>query len=415
MPNGSILRNRNFLLIWNVGTLSTIGEMAEMLVMGWIVLQITGSPVQVALVGVSKTSTMFGFALVAGAMGDRWNRRYIMIGAQLLNITIVLVLLIVLGTGEIQPWHIFVAAAARGVAQRFDNASRRALMFQIAGTKRLVRALSLDVVGFSISRIVGPLAVGALLQINGDPTSTFVMLAVVYTLALISAVYIQDNFDSINTSVLPVIQSVFQAIKYSYKSTPIMGVLAITIVINAVFQYHLFIPVIAQDYLKVGPALMGLLAAGDGMGVILGAMVLSLLGNRLINYGQVFLIGSLGAAMFLVAFAFSPWYALSFALLVLVGVSMACFATFQSGIMLTAASPALHSRVLGIQGLAAGIGQMGSIEIGMLASVLGIHLAIALNSGVGFILIALIGFLTPALLRPIKESSKEHSDTDRRP
>ena len=51
VPSGSILRNRNFLLIWNVGTLSTIGEMAEMLVMGWLVLQITGSPMQVAIVG----------------------------------------------------------------------------------------------------------------------------------------------------------------------------------------------------------------------------------------------------------------------------------------------------------------------------------------------------------------------------
>ena len=407
VPSGSILRNRNFLLIWNVGTLSTIGEMAEMLVMGWLVLQITGSPMQVAIVGASKTSTMFGFALVAGAMGDRWNRRYIMIGAQLLNITIVLALLIVLGTGEIQPWHIFVAAAVRGVSQRFDNASRRALMFQIAGAKRLVRALSLDVVGFSTSRIIGPLAVGALLQINGDPSSSFVLLIGVYFLALISAVYIQDNIDSINTAVLPVIESVFQGIKYSYRSTSIMGVLLTTIVVNAVFQYHLFIPVIAQDYLKVGPALMGLLAAGDGMGVILGAMTLSLLGNKLTNYGKVFLTGSLGAAIFLVAFAFSPWYALSFGLLILVGISMACFATFQSGIMLTAANPSFHSRVLGIQGLAAGVGQMGSIEIGLLASALGIHLAIAINSGIGFILIALIGISTPALWRPIKGFSNE--------
>ena len=152
---------------------------------------------------------------------------------------------------------------------------------------------------------------------------------------------------------------------------------------------------------------MGLLAAGDGMGVILGAMTLSLLGNKLTNYGKVFLTGSLGAAIFLVAFAFSPWYALSFGLLILVGISMACFATFQSGIMLTAANPSFHSRVLGIQGLAAGVGQMGSIEIGLLASALGIHLAIAINSGIGFILIALIGISTPALWRPIKGFSNE--------
>ena len=117
-----VLKNRNFRLLWSAGAISTTVEMAEVLTLGWLVLQLTGSPWQVALVGVCRTA----ISLISGAIGDRWDRRRIMLGAETVNTLVVSVVLVVLLTDSLEPWHLLVAAAIRGGARCFDHTCRRA-------------------------------------------------------------------------------------------------------------------------------------------------------------------------------------------------------------------------------------------------------------------------------------------------
>ncbi|MCZ6534869.1 MAG: MFS transporter [Dehalococcoidia bacterium] len=410
-PLLTVLKNRNFRLLWYNGAISNTGELSELLVMGWLVLQLTGSPWQVALVGLSRTVSLFAFTLIAGAMGDQKDRRHIILASNATNIMVAAAVLLVLTMGDVQPWHLFLAAAVRGATRSFENTSRRALVFHIVGPASLVQAISLEHIGMSTGRILGPIAIGTLLQVTGTAVSSYSLLTGLYSIAFISVVLLKVAPTLSSLPRRPVLRSVGEGLKYAYSTPSIAGVLTASVVMNAMFQYHLFIPVVAQEHLGVGPGLMGLLAAADGMGFVFGALFIGLLGNKIRFHGRVFLAGCIGVTVFLLAFALSPWYILSFFLLVSLGTFQVGFSTMQSSILLMASPPNFHSRIFGAQGLAVGTGQFGNMEMGALASAFSITVALAANALVGMGLLLLIAIFMPALRRPIERVEEPIEDT----
>ena len=113
-PLFNLLRTRNFQYLWWNGSISSSGDTSELLVMGWLVYQLTGSPWDVALVGLSHTVAMFSFTLIAGAIGDRRDRRHIIMAATATNVLIVGGVFLMMALGNIEPLHLFIAAAIRG-------------------------------------------------------------------------------------------------------------------------------------------------------------------------------------------------------------------------------------------------------------------------------------------------------------
>ena len=401
-PLFNLIRNRNFQFLLSNGSISTSGDMSELLVMGWLIHQITGSPWQVALVGLSRTVSMFSFTLLAGAIGDRQDRRHVIMASNLVTLAVIATVLGVLLAGTIEPYFLFIAAGIRGACRAFDNTSRRALMFHVVGQGNLVQAISLEQLGFSAGRIVGPLVIGILLQITGTATSVYALLTGLYFLGFLCIFLLKTPPVVTPLARRPFIKSIGEGLKYAYSTPAIAAALTASVVMNVLFQYHLFIPVIAAEHLHVGAGLMGLLAAADGIGFVCGSLLMGLLGSRIRISGRIFLGGCLGVSVFLLAFALSPWFLLSFLILIATGVFQSGFSTMQSGILLTSSPTSFHSRVFGAQGLAVSTGQMGNVEIGALASIFGMSVALTANAIGGFILLLLIAIFMPALRRPIE-------------
>ena len=115
----------------------------------------------------------------------------------------------------------------------------------------------------------------------------------------------------------------------------------------------------ARDVLAVGPEGLGLLVSSEGLGALLGSLVIA--GWRsFAHHAAVFAAGSLAAAMLGVAFAFSPWYGLSLPLQFAIGVGEAGFGTMQSAIVLLAAPERLRGRVMGILSACTGTQPLGA-------------------------------------------------------
>lgn len=389
-------------MLWSAGAFSYSGEVSELLVAGWLVLQLTGDPLQVALVGVSRTVALFSFTLIAGAVGDRQDRRRTMIIAYLINVLVIVGLISVLLIGSIQPWHIFIAIAIKGASRSFDQTNRRALMYSVVGPRHVLQAISLEVFGFSSGKILGALVIGGLLQATGTAVGAYSFLAALYTTSLLSMVFVRQSGAVTSLANRPVLSSVKEGLGYALSSSPIAAVLVTTVVMNVMLQFQLFIPVVAQDHLHVGPGLMGVLAAADGIGIIIGGVVMGILGERIKNHGRIFLLGSMAVTSLVLGFALSPWYALSFFFLLSLGISMVGFGAMQSNIILLASPPSFHSRSFGILGLAIGAGQLGNLEMGVLASVFGVTFALGANAVGGLALLLVIAILMPALRRPIQ-------------
>ena len=203
-------------------------------------------------------------------------------------------------------------------------------------------------------------------------------------------------------------QSLREGIGYALSNRMVLGVLVISLLMNAtVLRVQEFIPVIARDHLLVGPFLVGLLTSAEGIGSFIGAGIISMTG-RIRYHGRLFVAGSLIMASLVVAVAWSPWFTVSFALLLLAGFAHAGFSTMQSTILLLASPAGMRGRIVGVNSLTNGAAQVvGPLEIGWIADAMGLTFAIGLNAGVAMLLILPVVFLTPLVWQPLRTIFEE--------
>ena len=259
--------------------------------------------------------------------------------------------------------------------------------------------MSLETVNNTVGKFLGPLIGGLMIEMTGFE-GVYLLLMAIYLLALGLILQVRINLPAPPGTAQPIWQSLVSGIQYSLHNRVVLGVLCITVIMNALaFSYMQILPVVARDHLRVGPGLMGLLASADGMGTLIGALLLAALGN-LPSLGRIFALGACLELFSLLAFAASPWYALSFVLLLGVGLGNSGFSTMQSTIILLSAAPGMRGRAVGILGLCIGSTPLGLLELGAVAAMVGAPVAIGLNAGVGLALLLPVLAFTPLLSRP---------------
>ncbi len=392
----SLLHHRDFVWLWAAGGMSNASRWMEMGVLGWLLLDLTDSPWYVALVGVSRSAPLLAFGLFAGLIADRTNRRIVMLCTQAVNAAVTSVLLVLLLVDAIQPWHVILAAFILGCGTILDMPSRRSLIYDLVGPPHVVSAMSLETVNNTVGKFLGPLIGGLMIEMTGFAGVYFLLMAV-YLLAWSLLLQVRGNVPGPLGTPQPLWRSLMSGIQYSLHNRVVLGVLCITMIMNALaFSYVQILPVVARDYLRVGPGLMGLLASADGLGTLIGALLLAGLG-KLPYHGRIFALGALLELVSLLAFAASPWYALSLVLLFGVGLGNAGFSTMQSTIILLSAAPGMRGRAVGILGLCIGSTPLGLLELGAVAAVVGAPAAIGLNAGVGLVLLLPVLVFTPLL------------------
>jgi predicted MFS family arabinose efflux permease len=351
---------------------------------------------------------LLAFGLFAGLIADRTNRWVVMLCTQAINALMTGVLLVLLLFEAIQPWHVLLVAFILGCDTILDMPSRRSLIYDLVGPQHVVSAMSLETINNTVGKFLGPLIGGLMLEMTGF-AGVYLLLMVIYLLALGLILQVRVNVPGSAGSAQPIWQSLASGIQYALHNRVVLGVLCITVIMNALaFSYVQILPVMARDRLGVGPGLMGLLASADGMGTLIGALLLAALGNRP-QHGRIFALGALLELVCLLAFAASPWYTLSLVLLLGVGLGNSGFSTMQSTIILLSAAPGMRGRAVGILGLCIGSTPLGLLELGAVAAMVGVPAAIGLNAGLGLLLWLSIIAFTPLLSGPQKPDAASSS------
>ena len=403
VPVLEVLQNRNFQFLWAARWIHEISRRMELIVLGYLILELTGSAFQVGLISVFLNGPRPPLSLVAGMLADRLDRWRILVGMHTVYLLIAACILALLALGSIQPWHVFLAVLLQGTAKVLDDPTRRASLFDLAGQDRIAHAMSLETITNNGGKILGPMAGGIIVQFYGF-TGAFIVLVVLDLIAafLIFKMRLPDRSATIvrDTAFL---QGIRSGIGHSFSDKFVLGVLTISLVMNAmVLPLQYFIPVIATDVLKVGPALGGLLGSADGIGAFIGAIIIGAR-RRYTFHGRYFVIGALIVGVGVVAVAWSPWFVVSFMLLLGAGVGQSGFSTMQSTILMLSSPAEMRGRIMGSQGLVNGLGHLiGGVEIGAIAQAFTISLAIGINAGVGILFMLPVILLTPLVKRPIE-------------
>lgn len=375
----------------------------ELLVLSWLILQTTNSPFQLGLILVFTNLPRPFFSLFSGVIADRFSRYRILLLSQSLNTVIAMAILWLILLDRVQPWHVFVAVFMQGTTKALEDPSRRTAIFDIVGEGRLVNAISLDSMSNTVGKMVGPILGGILIGSTGF-TGAYVVVSVAHllTVGLLTQVRIPTYQGAPRSE--PLWRGLGVAIRYSLQNPMLLGMLFITVVMNALaFPLQQFIPAIGRDQLHVGPALVGLLAAADGFGQFAAAAVIASTRN-LRYHGRLFAFGSLVVLIIGISFVWSPWYPLSFTLLMIGGVGQAGFGTMQSTIAMLSAPREMRGRMMGLLSLCIGSGTpLGTTEIGALAGTFGTQWAISVNDLAALVLLVSAMVLTPLVWRPLTQ------------
>ena len=419
--------NPNYRLLWVSNFFAYISRWMQMTMLGWYVFEVTGSAFLVTLVGFSGMGPLVVLGVFGGVLADRLDKRKLLLCtlfANLLAATGMAALIftdLIFATSNLQYWHAYLVMLVGGIGWGLDMPSRRTIVLDVLGRARVNNAIALDSVGMHSSRMLGPLIGGALISVSLalfiDGQGLEAGYAVTLIFFIISAVMMLNvKTPARDVTVAAqaswnILRNLVEGIRYVASEATLLAVVLITVFMNLLlFPYQQLIPVVAAEVLHVGPALMGLLLAFEGLGALTGSIGIASWSN-LTHHGRVYLFGSLAGLTMLLVFSFSQWYGLSLALMLMLGLGTAGFGAMQATIILLVARDDMRGRGLGVITLAIGAGPIGALMLGWMADEIGAPRAMTINAVLGLITVGLVGLLAPSLRgRMTSDSEAERAE-----
>ena len=394
-----LLQLRDYRLLWATGGLDNTGRWMDSVVMGLLVLDLTDSAFQVALLFMFRWSPMLVFALISGMVADRSNRWAILMTARGVAVISTSALLVLVAIDRVEPWHVFIASFFLGCIFVLEFPSRRSLIYDIVGSERIVGAMSLETINSTLGKFVGPFLAGLLIELTGF-TGPYVFLVAVYVVALVLVIKIESRGPIRTSSSYPFWRTVSTGITYSLKNKVIRSVLMVTFIFNALsFSVESLYPVVARDHLGVGAGLTGILISAPAIGSLLSASVIASL--AMVRYhGRIFCLGLTVQMVSVLFFALSPWYPLSVVMLMVAGLGAAGFSAMQTTIIMISSEPQMRGTALGMLGHCIGVAALGGLGVGVVANFLNAQAAVALSISLGLLLLVPVMIFTPLVRQP---------------
>ncbi|OLB85872.1 MAG: MFS transporter [Chloroflexi bacterium] len=394
------LRHRNYRLFLTGQIISTIGTWMQSVAMPWLALQLTHSGLLVGLVlAVQFTPVLLG-SQFGGIVADRFRKRSILLVTQAAFTIPSFSLFLLSSSGHAMYWEVLIAAAATGTINAFDVPARQSFVVEMVGKQDLMNAIALNSSVFNGAAVVGPSVAGVIIGAVGVPVC-FLANSVSY-LAAVGALLLMRN--------LPAIvreqhdqrwrQRLAEGASYVVRE-PVVGLLLIDVAVFSLFAMNrlTLIPLFADQVLHAGASGFGFLMASMGLGALVGALTLAFFPGLGANPARQFWLGLLWVAALLV-FSFSRVFLLSSAALFVAGYSQISFVATANSRIQTLTPDGLRGRVMGLYAQALiGVGPLGAMQAGALATLLGAPWAMAIGATVAGAVVVATRLLRPTVFQ----------------
>ncbi|SHJ74937.1 Predicted arabinose efflux permease, MFS family [Desulfatibacillum alkenivorans DSM 16219] len=365
--------NRNLSLLLFGQLASQIGDKFHMLAVAFLVLQTTGSAAQMGLVLFCSIFPGMALGVVSGAFVDRFNRKALIIGADLARGLIVAVLCAAFYLEILSFPFLLAAQCAISVCTAFFDPAVPAIIPQIVPPEKLSQANSRTQLVSGISMIAGPALGGLAVAWNGY-LFVFVVNACSYLFSAGMEAFITlPPHDRKGLSTAGVLGDIHGGCKYLFGKRSLVLILGMVGLIHfLVGSIEVIIPILAVQIDGAGPENMGRLQAAFGAGTICAGLVLglksiagressflfggaSVIGLLLIGVSLALHLGVLSAAPYLFLFAG-------------VGCCVICAATGFRSLIQQKTETAMMGRVFGFAS------SVGNVSIPLAALVYGVLL-----------------------------------------
>jgi MFS family permease len=385
---GNLLASPDVRRLWLAGASANAMRWIEVLVTGVFAWEATGSAFVVSLVLVSRSVPMFLLGAVAGAVAEVLDRRRLLLGAYAVCGALAVLMAVLAALGALRVWHLALVIFVGGLAWTVDLAARRRMLAEAAGSADAVRAVALDTTTGATTRMVGPIAGGLLLQFLGLAPA-FLLTAVFYAVAFVLVLGVRVP-QARTTRRAAILAGVAEGARIAMAHRSLRVVILVTLAMNVfAFSYNAVLPAFGAEVFAVGAVGVGLLAAAEPAGALIGGVLLAMRRGAPLGAGWM-LAGSVFFCLGLSLAALSPVYLLALLLIVIGGLGSALFGALQTGLVVTEAPPETRSRVLGLVTTCIGASPFGVLTVGALADAFGPALAIKIMATLALLSLALI-------------------------
>ena len=375
------------------------GQWIQQVTLGWLLYDLTGSSILLGMLNGVRALPFLIAGPIAGVAADRMDRKRLMLRTQYVLIATALSMGLLVASGYLRPWHLFVFTLFTGMAWAFNEPVRQSLVPGVVPKNELMHAVALNSMGFNINKVLGPALGGVLIAAFGAAGNFFVQsVAYAGVLLMIYWMHAPPTPDDARRS--SAFSNLKEGLAYVW-SNPTVLALMMAAYVPRVFAvpYQTLMPVFQKDVLGVGPEGLGLLMAAPGAGAVLSVLMLSSSAHGVRRKGLLLL----GSLVFLGSFLilFSRIKSFPIALVVLVGVG-ACQITFMAttNTLLQMLTPdALRGRVMSLYMLDRGLMPAGALMAGVSAHIVGAPATVALMGGVVIVLALLVAWRVPVMRR----------------
>lgn len=347
------LRSRNFRLFWFGQLISLIGSSMQTIGLTWLVLELTHSALLLGLLGTLQLLPVLLFSLFGGVFVDRWPRRRLILCTQSAAMLQALLLWMLIGSGAVQLWHIYVLAVLLGLTSCLDRPARSAFVVEMVGRGDLPNALALNFSIMTLARVVGP-SLGGLIIAAWGVSLLFLLnavsfLAVIVALALIRSreLHALTPASSSTGERQSAWQSLREGVAYCWRTPPVLLVIVVVgLVLLFGSNFNVILPLFATYVLHIGAAGFGFLSAALGLGALLSTLWLAW-GNRQPTIRAV-LIYTLIFGVLEIVFAVVRLYPLALLLMAGIGFAETAYASQAITLLQIITPDPLQGRVMSV-------------------------------------------------------------------
>jgi MFS family permease len=401
----SSLQIPNYRLYFAGGLVSLSGTWMQGVAQAWLVLDLTGSGTALGLVSSLQFLPVLLFGPLGGVITDRFDKRKILYATQTVAAALAAALGVLVATGTVEVWMVYVLAVALGFVYVVDNPARQTFIHEMVGPEHLTNAVSLNSVVVNLARVIGPGAAGILIVTVGLAPAFFINAASYGAVIVALLLMNPEGLHRTQTGARGRGQ-LMEGLRY-VRHTPevLVPLIMMAVVGTLAYEFQVVLPLLARFTFEGDAGTYGTMSVLMGAGAVVGGLATAAMGRQpataLTRTAIVF--GGIH-----VAAAWAPNLFTMFVALVFLGAASIRFLALGNATLQLAADPAMRGRVMALWAVAF----LGSTPIGgPIIGWIGEHIGPRYAMGLGGVATLACGILAyPALKRVVLRADGEDTE-----
>jgi MFS family permease len=375
---------RDFSLFWTGLATTRFGKAVEDLGSVWLVYVLTQSPALLGILGFARAMPAILVGPIAGVVADRVDQRRMLFVTQGLGLLASLILGVLILSGRVEVWHVYIQVAVQSAIDSFDGACRQALFPRLVRREHLSEAVTLTSTAARISTLVGP-AVGGVAIATAGVAAPFLINAATFVGLMVALLAMRAVPAARRAAPVSFRLDLAEGLRH-IRSAPILsGLLKLEFVFGVLQVNSVIITIVGTEILGVGPEGLGVLQGAPALGALVGLMVVIAMGQAM-RQGRLVVSCMLTYCAFLLVFAASREFLVTYAAIAVMGFLDSISTVTRHSVMQLASPAHLRGRVMANMGtITRGTTPLSQLQSGLLSGVIGGPLALAVAAGILFV------------------------------